>query len=227
MCDTYLSQTKPASSISSRTSSKRSSVSSAQAKIREAERKEQEALLRLQQSEDEVRRQAAEETTLRELRDKERQIQADRDLRKLKDEVEVQRLSGAIMRQQLAEVLNTDDAAQDSRAQSIISAPSSRHEDLTKPAPFFVNPQATYAATQAPFTQAPATMAVPTSSVITSAYPVTSSAITTPLVGSINKVLTPTRLFAAPTSATTTAAQPKTVTPPTTPKSGLFTQMHG
>ena len=169
-----------------------------------------------------MRRQAAEEATLRGLRDKERQIQADRDLRKLKDEVEVQRLSGAIMRQQLAEVLNTDDAAQDSRAQSIISAPSSRHEDLTKPAPLFVNPQATLAATQAP-----ATMAVPTSSVITSTYPVTSSAITTPLVGSINKVLTPTRLFAAPTSATTTAAQPKTVTPPTTPKSGLFTQMHG
>ena len=47
ICDTYLSQTKPASSISSRTSSKRSSISSAQAKIREAERKEQETLLRL------------------------------------------------------------------------------------------------------------------------------------------------------------------------------------
>jgi|LakMenEpi03Aug12_release.lakeMendotaPanAssembly.Ray.scaffolds.fasta_scaffold615270_2 hypothetical protein len=47
MCDTYLAQTKPESSISSRISSKRSSISYAQAKIREAERKEQEALLRL------------------------------------------------------------------------------------------------------------------------------------------------------------------------------------
>jgi hypothetical protein len=99
LCDKYLIQTKPASSISSRTSSKRSSISSAQDKIREDERKEQEALLRLQQSEDAVRRQAAEDATLRELRDKERQIQADRDLCKLKDEVEVQKLSGAIMRQ--------------------------------------------------------------------------------------------------------------------------------
>jgi hypothetical protein len=95
------------------------------------------------------------------------------------------------------------------------------HPYLTKPASLFVNPQTTYAATQAPNT-----MAVPMSRVITSAYPVTSSIMTTPLVGSIYKVLTPLRLFATPTSDTT-AAPPKTVAPSTTTKSGLITQMRG
>ena len=51
--------------VSSRAPSKRSIISSRQAKIQEADRKEQETLLKLQQSEVEARHQASEYATLR------------------------------------------------------------------------------------------------------------------------------------------------------------------
>ncbi|EFX73510.1 hypothetical protein DAPPUDRAFT_325221 [Daphnia pulex] len=125
-CDKYLNLTKPQSSasVATRASSRHSSVSSSQAKILEAERKEQEARLKLQQAEDEAKRQAEEDESLRELQVRQRQIDADREQRKLKDEMELQQLTGSIMRQQLADITGADGAANETRAMSTSSAPS-------------------------------------------------------------------------------------------------------
>ncbi|EFX67618.1 hypothetical protein DAPPUDRAFT_330884 [Daphnia pulex] len=119
-CDKYLNLTKPQSSasVATRASSRHSSVSSAQAKILEAERKEQEARLKLQQAEDEAKHQAEEDESLRELQVRQRQIDADREQRKLRDEMELQQLTGAIMQQQLADIGGADGADNETRAMS-------------------------------------------------------------------------------------------------------------
>ncbi|EFX78691.1 hypothetical protein DAPPUDRAFT_245989 [Daphnia pulex] len=110
-CDDYLVQTnpKPASTVS-RASSRHSSVSSRQARIHEADRKEREAQLKLQQEQDETRRREEEDAKIREAEDYKRKVESERRQREIRDEIDLQRLSGAIMRQQLND-LTVDDQA--------------------------------------------------------------------------------------------------------------------
>ncbi|EFX63856.1 hypothetical protein DAPPUDRAFT_334900, partial [Daphnia pulex] len=110
-CDDYLAQTNSRSaSVVSRASFRHSSVSSRQAKIHEAERKEKEAELMLQQVEDETRRRKEEDAKIREAEDYKRKVESERRQREIRDEIDLQRLSGAIMRQQLND-LTVDDQA--------------------------------------------------------------------------------------------------------------------
>ncbi|EFX64473.1 hypothetical protein DAPPUDRAFT_334155 [Daphnia pulex] len=120
-CDDYLVQTnpKPASTVS-RASSRHSSVSSRQARIHEAERKEREAQLMLRQVEDETRRREEEDAKIREAEDYKRKVESERKQREIRDEIDLQRLSGAIMRQQLNDVTVNDQAAP-TRASSVVS----------------------------------------------------------------------------------------------------------
>ncbi|EFX75875.1 hypothetical protein DAPPUDRAFT_322944 [Daphnia pulex] len=120
-CDDYLAQTnpKPASTVS-RASSRHSSVSSRQARIHEAERKERETQLKLQQEEDETRRREEEDAKIREAEDYKRKVESERRQREIRDEIDLQRLSGAIMRQQLND-LTVDDQAVPTRASSVVS----------------------------------------------------------------------------------------------------------
>ncbi|EFX66786.1 hypothetical protein DAPPUDRAFT_115990 [Daphnia pulex] len=121
-CDDYLAQTnpKPASTVS-RASSRHSSVSSRQARIHEAERKEKEAELMLQQVEDETRRREEDDAKLREAEDYKRKVESERRQREIRDEIDLQRLSGAIKRQQLNDVA-VDDQAAPTRASSVVSS---------------------------------------------------------------------------------------------------------
>ena len=100
-CDEYLQTFPSSSSVASRRSSQHSSVSSARARIQEAERKEREAELKLQQTREEAARRAQEDAALRQAAEYQQQVANDRKERELKDEIELQRLSGAIMKQQL------------------------------------------------------------------------------------------------------------------------------
>ncbi|EFX61986.1 hypothetical protein DAPPUDRAFT_337686, partial [Daphnia pulex] len=120
-CDDYLVQTnpKPASTVS-RASSRHSSVSSRQARIHEADRKEREAQLKLQQQQDETRRREEEDAKIREAEDYKRKVESERRQREIRDEIDLQRLSGAIMRQQLND-LTVDDQAVPTRASSVVS----------------------------------------------------------------------------------------------------------
>ncbi|EFX64396.1 hypothetical protein DAPPUDRAFT_334244 [Daphnia pulex] len=118
-CDDYLALTNSRSaSVVSRASSRHSSVSSRQAKIHEAERKEKEAELMLQQVEDETRRRKEEDAKIREAEDYKRKVESERKQREIRDEIDLQRLSGAIMRQQLND-LTVDDQAVPTRASSL------------------------------------------------------------------------------------------------------------
>ena len=130
-CDDYLAWTKSKSSASmgSRTSSRHSSLSSRQAKIHEAERREREAELLLQQVADEARRREEEDTKLRDLDDYKRRVESDRKQRELRDEVDRQRLNGAIMRQQLAQTI-VDEPSGPTRGSSVVSAVSGSQSSL-------------------------------------------------------------------------------------------------
>ncbi|KAI9550975.1 hypothetical protein GHT06_005447 [Daphnia sinensis] len=129
-CDDYLAQTKPKSaSVASGVSSRHSSASSRLAQIHEAERKEKEAELMLEQIEDETRRREEEdekiresEANIRDLEDYRRQVEIDRRQRELRDEIDRQRLSGTIMQiwQKLVN-LTVDDQTRPIRAPSIVS----------------------------------------------------------------------------------------------------------
>ncbi|EFX68971.1 hypothetical protein DAPPUDRAFT_329558 [Daphnia pulex] len=120
-CDDYLALINSRSaSVVSRASSRHSSVSSRQAKIHEAERKEKEAELMLQQVEDETRRRKEEDAKIREAEDYKRKVESERKQREIRDEIDLQRLSGAIMRQQLND-LTVDDQAVPTRASSFVS----------------------------------------------------------------------------------------------------------
>ncbi|EFX78458.1 hypothetical protein DAPPUDRAFT_320461 [Daphnia pulex] len=117
---------KPSSTITKRfwlTSSRHSSVSSRQAKIHEAERKQKEAELMLQQAEDETRRREEEDAKIREAEDYKRKVESERKQREIRDEIDLHRLSGAIMRQQLND-LTVDDQVAPKRASSVVSGSS-------------------------------------------------------------------------------------------------------
>ncbi|KAI9549417.1 hypothetical protein GHT06_004464 [Daphnia sinensis] len=109
-CEDYLARFSNLSSasVSSRHSSRVSSVSSARAKIQEAERLQKEAEFKLQQAQDEAARRAAEDAALRQAEDYQRQVVADRRQRELQDQIDLQRLSGAILKQQLNELTGNE-----------------------------------------------------------------------------------------------------------------------
>ncbi|EFX68102.1 hypothetical protein DAPPUDRAFT_260617 [Daphnia pulex] len=206
-CDDYLVQTnpKPASTVS-RASSRHSSVSSRQARIHEAERKEREAQLMLRQVEDETRRREEEDAKIREAEDYKRKVGSERKQREIRDEIDLQRLSGAIMRQQLNDVTVNDQAAP-TRASSVESGLSRVSRVSSHPS--IPNNSTLLAKTPAVFTQA-STMATTAPMIRPMATPRTqpsaaaistaaqTQAMTTPLVGSAARMPTPTRLFSQP-----------------------------
>ena len=126
-CDAYLDRTRStsASSIVSRSSSRRSSRSSVQARINEAEMKEKEAELLLRQVEDEARRREEEDENLRKQEEYKNRVEADRKQRELRDEMDRQRLSGAILRRQLTETVDPDNPSGSTRATSVSGMSSS------------------------------------------------------------------------------------------------------
>ncbi|EFX62575.1 hypothetical protein DAPPUDRAFT_120101 [Daphnia pulex] len=219
-CDDYLALTNSRSaSVVSRASSRHSSVSSRQAKIHEAERKEKEAELMLQQVEDETRRREEEDAKIREAEDYKRRVESERKQREIRDEIDLQRLSGAIMRQQLND-LTVDDQAVPTRASSVVSGLSrvsriSSHPSIPNNSTFLAQTPAAFTQTSTMTTTAPITriMATPQpqpSTVVISTVAQTLP-MTTPLVGSAARIPTPTRLFGQPAA-----------TMPSTPKVNIF-----
>ncbi|EFX64545.1 hypothetical protein DAPPUDRAFT_266212 [Daphnia pulex] len=127
------------------------------------------------------------------------------------------------MRQQLADITGADDAGNETRAMSTSSAPSGfmRRRTLlssifNRPAPLCQPPpaenvQTTNTAGHVPVAPATAfhrTMTTPAGR---------PSTLSTPLIGSTQKLLPPARLFATPVPPISTA--------PSTPKPGIFSQM--
>jgi hypothetical protein len=220
VCDNYLDQTnpKPPSTVS-RASSRHSSVSSRQARIHEAERKEREAQLKLQQEEDETRRREEEDAKIREAEDYKRKVESERRQREIRDEIDLQRLSGAIMRQQLNDI-TVDDQAAPTRASSVVSGLSrvsrvSSHPSIPNNSTIFAQTpaaptQASTTTITAPISRTMATPRTQPSAVVISTAAQT-QAMTTPLVGSVARIPTPTRLFSQPAA-----------TVPSTPKPTLF-----
>ena len=100
-CDEYLKSFSKPSSVTSRRWSQHSSVLSARAKIQEAERKEKEAELKLQQTREEAACRAEEDEALRQVAEYQQRVTNERKERELRDEIELQRLSAAITKQQL------------------------------------------------------------------------------------------------------------------------------
>ncbi|EFX73475.1 hypothetical protein DAPPUDRAFT_253149 [Daphnia pulex] len=219
-CDDYLALTNSRSaSVVSRASSRHSSVSSRQAKIHEAERKEKEAELMLQQVEDETRRREEEDAKIREAEDYKRRVESERKQREIRDEIDLQRLSGAIMWQQLND-LTVDDQAVPTRASSFVSGLS--RVSRTSSRPSLPNNATLLAQTPAASIQASTmTTTAPVTRIITTPQPQPSTVVismaaqtqpmTTPLVGSTFRIPTPTRLFGQPAA-----------TMPPTPKVNLF-----
>ncbi|EFX81257.1 hypothetical protein DAPPUDRAFT_102662 [Daphnia pulex] len=211
-CDDYLALTNSRSaSFVSRASSRHSSVSSRQAKIHEAERKEKEAELMLQQVEDETRRRKEE--------DYKRKVESERRQREIRDEIDLQRMSGAIMRQQLND-LTVDDQAVPTRASSFVSGLS--RVSRTSSRPSLPNNATLLAQTPAASIQASTmTTTAPVTRIIATPQPQPSTVVismaaqtqpmTTPLVGSTSRIPTPTRLFGQPAA-----------TMPSTPKVNIF-----
>ncbi|EFX75213.1 hypothetical protein DAPPUDRAFT_107986 [Daphnia pulex] len=205
-CDDYLAQTN-------------SRVSSRQAKIHEAERKEKEAELMLQQVEDETRRREEEDAKIREAEDYKRKVESERRQREIRDEIDLQRLSGAIMRQQLND-LTVDDQAVPTRASSVVSGLSrvsriSSHPSIPNNLTLLAQTPAAFAQTSTMTTTAPITRIIATPQPQPSTVVISTAAqslpMTTPLVGSTSRIPTPTRLFSQPTA-----------TIPSTPKVNLF-----
>ncbi|EFX65353.1 hypothetical protein DAPPUDRAFT_264814 [Daphnia pulex] len=173
---------------------------SRQAKIHEAERKEKEAELMLQQAEDETRR-------------RKKKMQKS-EKRKITNE-RWRRLSGAIMRQQLNDV-TVDDQAVPTSASSVVSGLSrvsrvSSHPSIPNNSTFLAQTpaaftQASTMATTAPITGTMATPRTQPNTVVISTEAQT-QAMTTPLVGSVARMPTPTRLFSQP--AATVPSTPK------------------
>ncbi len=201
----------------SRASSWHSSISSRQAKIHEAEQKEKEAELMLQQAEDETRRREEEDSKIREAEDYKRKVESERKQREIPDEIDLRRLSGAIMRQQFND-LTVDDQAVLTRASSLVSGLS--RVSRTSSHPSLPNNSTLLAQTPAVFTQMSTTtttapiiriMASPQPSTVVISTATQTLPMTTPLVGSTSRIPTPTRLFGQPA-----------VTMPSTPKVNLF-----
>jgi enabled protein len=214
-CDDYSAQTNSRSASVSRASSRHSSVSSRHAKIHEAERKEKEAQLMLQQVEDETRRREEEDAIIREAEDYKRKMESERRQREICDEIDLQRLSGAIMRQQLND-LTVDDQAVPTRTSSLVSGLSrisrtSSHHSLPNNATLLAQtPAASIKAstmtTAAPIIRIMATPQPQPSTVVISKVAQTIP-MTTPLVGSTSRIPLPTRLFGQP--AATMQSTPK------------------
>ena len=198
-CDYYLSWTRPSVSVVSRTSSHHSSVSSRQARIHEAERKEREAELLLQQTEDEAKRRGDEDAKIRDLDEYRRRVENDRKKRELRDEMDRQRLTGAIMRQQLAE-LTVSDQTGETRASSAMSTVSRGSR----------SPSRLSVTQNAALPDQTSTKSLANLLSNSTAAPITN----TPVVGPTQKSITPTRLFTQPVPAV-----------PSTPKPGFLTQM--
>ncbi|EFX66659.1 hypothetical protein DAPPUDRAFT_262755 [Daphnia pulex] len=196
-CDVYLALTNSRSaSVVSRASSRHSSFSSRQAKIHEAERNEKEAEILLQQVK---RRREEEDAKIREAEDYKRKVESERRQREIRDEIDLQRLSGAIMRQQLND-LTVDDQSVPTRASSLVSGLSrisraSSHPSLPNNSTLLAQTPAAFAQTSIMTTTAPITriMATPQpqpSTVVISTVAQTLP-MTTPLVGSAARIPTP------------------------------------
>jgi enabled protein len=184
-------------------------------KITKLNERRKKAELMLQQAEDETRGREEEDAKIREAEDYKRKVESKRKQRKIRDEIDLQRLSGAIMRQQLNDV-TVDDQAVPTRASSVVSGfwrvrRVSSHPSISNNSTFL-------AQTPAAFTQA-STMATTAPIIRTMANPRTqpntvvistaaqTQAMTTPLVGSVARMPTPTRLFSQP--AATVPSTPK------------------
>ncbi len=192
-CDDYLAQTNSKSaSVVSRASSRHSSVSSLQARIHEAERKERDTELMLQLVEDETRRREEEDAKIREAEDYKDKVESEKRQREIRDEIDVQRLSGAIMRQQFND-LTVDDQAVPTHALSVVSGLSrvsrtSSHPSIQNNSNFLAQTpaaftQASTMTTTAPKIRTMATLRTQSSTVMISTAAQT-QAMTTPLVGS-------------------------------------------
>ncbi|EFX63414.1 hypothetical protein DAPPUDRAFT_268502 [Daphnia pulex] len=140
--------------------------------------------------------------------------------REIRDEIDLQRMSGAIMRQQLND-LTVDDQAVPTRASSVVSGLSrvsriSSHPSIPNNSTFLAQTPAAFTQTSTMTTTAPITriMATPQpqpSTVVISTVAQTLP-MTTPLVGSAARIPTPTRLFGQPAA-----------TMPSTPKNASVT----
>ncbi|KZS19715.1 Uncharacterized protein APZ42_013762 [Daphnia magna] len=76
--------------------------------IQEAERFQKQAKFKLQKAQDEAVRRTAEDAALRQAEDYQRQVAADRRQRELQDQIHLQRLSGAILKQQLNQLTGNE-----------------------------------------------------------------------------------------------------------------------
>ncbi|KAK4028019.1 hypothetical protein OUZ56_017182 [Daphnia magna] len=90
--------------------------------IQEAERFQKQAKFKLQKAQDEAARRTAEDAALRQAEDYQRQVAADRRQRELQDQIHLQRLSGAILKQQLNQLTGNEQDPSE-RALSTGSAP--------------------------------------------------------------------------------------------------------
>ncbi|EFX65830.1 hypothetical protein DAPPUDRAFT_264163 [Daphnia pulex] len=227
-CDDYLVQTNPKPAFTvSRASSRHSSVSSRQARIHEAERKEREAQLMLRQVEDETRRREEEDAKIREAEDYKRKVESERKQREIRDEIDLQRLSGAIMRQQLNDVTVNDQAAP-TRASSVVSAQPVTTSQPTSTASNVVTPPTSFF--QAPTPIVPPTMTstnapIPTSAVpqaptstVPSFVPPTSASVAAPVSTSAAHPFTPvtTATIHVPTTSNVTHVPVSVPLPPRT-----------
>ncbi|XP_057368282.1 uncharacterized protein LOC130689298 [Daphnia carinata] len=206
-CDDYLARL-PARSTASLSSSHHSSVSSARAKIQEAERLQKEAEFRLQSAQDEAVRRAAEDVTLRQVEDYQRQVAANRQQRELRDQIELQRLSGAILKRQLNELT---DGEQDQPEQTPMLPVTSASSEATAPSSIWsANPPCQTSTVRSTTVGLPPPQnAVPTHTTMT------------PSIGSsIPKSLTPTRLFTPSNPVPSTIATPSVA-------GGVFNQVRG
>lgn len=104
--DNYLKRApdRSTASTTSRHSSRRSSTSSARAKLQKIEHQQMLAELQLQQAEEEESIQEEENAALRQMADYKRKVAAERRRRELRDEIEKQKFSGAILRKMLDEI---------------------------------------------------------------------------------------------------------------------------
>ncbi|KZS00229.1 Uncharacterized protein APZ42_003562, partial [Daphnia magna] len=182
--------------------------------------KEKEAELMLQQIEDEAKRREDEDAKIRDLENYKRRVENERKQRELRDEMDRQRLSGAIMRQQLAE-LTTDYQPGPTRASSVVSAVSkvsrsSSHLSLSQN-PTRLNDTPTGCNQTSNVSDTSSKLR--TSAILTATQPDISSipaagqafTVITPSVASTSRIPTPTRLFAQ-----------STVTTPLTPSVGIL-----
>ena len=104
LCETQRGPTNShsAKSLSSRRTSQRSVVSDIRIKLLETERLQQETLVRLQKAEEKRLVRAKEEAGTRQIAEYQREVEAERKLREIRNEIERQQLNSEVYRNRLA-----------------------------------------------------------------------------------------------------------------------------